>query len=228
MTVRAAARCPCRPDRICGRALASIWRIRQARPWPRPLSAWRSARERGSLSSLSAIASAGSLQISRPAVVLVARQSKFGSLRIAIRSSGFLQQAGLDRMRISDLAMLCRSNMPQLRVAAPDPFDVFLDRHPAIGDPAQPLLDRGVQPHAGGVQFGIAAEQLLGLIPEIGATVLVEQRQRRRGASGRLRACLRRGREAPTRSGIRNRAAIAAIKTMRIPIARGKSSHGHG
>ena len=44
---------------------------------------------------MSAMASAGSLQISSPAVVLVARQSKFGSFSISIRSSVSFNKQGL-------------------------------------------------------------------------------------------------------------------------------------
>src|SRR5204863_5233680 len=66
-------------------------------------------------SSASAMANAGSLHISSPAVVLDARQSKFGSFSISIRSS-----VSFNRQALADwtawLLTLCCLKTPQLEL----------------------------------------------------------------------------------------------------------------
>ena len=59
------------------------------------------------------------------------------------------------------LAMALLLEDPATQLAALDPFHVLFDRHPAIGHPVDPVLHRDVQPRAGVLQIGIAAEQLL-------------------------------------------------------------------
>ena len=212
-TARSAARCPCPPACISGRAPGSIARIRtSASRASSPFSLATRSRTR-SLSSALAIASEGSLQISVPAAVLVARQSKFGSVSISIRSSVSLNRQGLiDLMPSAE--MLCFAENAAAGIAILDPFGVFLDREAAIGEPVQPVLDRDVQLRAGSVELGVAAEQLLGRVAVGGAMIGVVQRQRLadRPLGSRRRSRASAGNARP--SWI----ATAASKIPRIPV----------
>jgi hypothetical protein len=109
------------------------------------------------LSSASAIASDGSPHMSSPAVVLVARQSKFGSFSISIRPS-----VSFDRQALADcmvwLLTLCCPKTPQLELRSLIQFSVFLNREATIWNPVRPVLDRAAQPRGGGVEFGIATK----------------------------------------------------------------------
>ena len=161
-----------------------------------------------SLSSIFAAANDGSLHISIPAVVFVARQSKFGSLSISILSSvSFNRQVLTDGM--SWFRTLRVPKVPQPEIAIFDPFRVFFDRETTIRKPIEPVLDRAAQPRGGGVKFGVAAEQLFGRILEFLAAVLAEQRERLadRSVSGRHPASPLPTRDAPGQSGLQRQPA---------------------
>jgi hypothetical protein len=115
---------------------------------------------------------------------------------------GDLEQACLDRSKGAGLDQPAAKN-PAARIAVSDPLDVLLDGEPAVRDPAQPGLDRIVEPRADAIEFGIAAEQLLRRVPDLGAAVLGKQWQRfgdrRRTAGGGVRPGLRASRMHPAK-----------------------------
>jgi hypothetical protein len=115
------------------------------------------------------------MQISRPAVVLVARQSKFGSDRISILSR-FLQQAVPDGFDVLPFDAQPSKNATA-RIALADPFGIFHDREVAVWNPVQPFGDRRVELDAYGVEFGVASKHLVGGISDILATIVDKKRK---------------------------------------------------
>jgi hypothetical protein len=53
-------------------------------------------------------------------------------------------------------------------------LSVFFDRKPTIWKPVHPVLDGDAQPRGGGVEFGIATEQLTRRVPDLLTVILVK------------------------------------------------------
>src|SRR3984893_2243437 len=90
---------------------------------------------------------------------------------------GFLQQAGLGGRDILARDGLL-SKGAAARIAISDPFRVFRDRPPPVGEPVKSVFDGLAQPCGGGVEFGIAEEKLFGGLTDGAAMIAVKQRQR--------------------------------------------------
>src|SRR5262249_34047963 len=89
---------------------------------------------------------------------------------------GFRQQASGDRLEILEAYGLASENAAAL-VASPNPLRILFHGQKAVGNPAQPFLDRRGEFFADRDQLGISAEQLIGRILMRLAMVLGKQRQ---------------------------------------------------